>query len=134
MSSIDTDVIAFYRGLRACVEAASPHDDLSARQLAIFLACSFQTGLRVKELHANLGIPKAAIVRALDKLCELKLLRRSTRRDDQRCIEVHNTANGMEFKRQIRARMASLREAEQILLPLPVTAQSAPAPAGLLAR
>src|ERR1700748_2579973 len=69
--------------------------DLSARQLGVFLTCYLETEAQtVRGLAAKLGVSKPAITRALDRLSEFDLVRRS--------VLVQRTATGMAFLREMR--------------------------------
>src|SRR6202171_710752 len=86
--------------LRETVVALVRRDgpDLSARQLGVFLTCYLQDGAHtVRGLAAELNVSKPAITRALDRLGELELARRTVDPLDRRSVLVQRTPNGCAF-------------------------------------
>jgi DNA-binding MarR family transcriptional regulator len=81
--------------------------DLTARQLAIVLACYLREGPHtVRGLAAALNVSKPSITRAIDRLVELGL---AVRRPDpwgHRSITVEHTVKGAAFPRDLRSIMA----------------------------
>jgi DNA-binding MarR family transcriptional regulator len=78
--------------------------DLTARQLAVLLICYLEEGPHtVRGLAARLSVAKPAITRALDRLEDLKFLRRGQDPRDRRSIIVLRTSEGEAFTGQIRA-------------------------------
>ena len=72
--------------------------DLSTRQLAVFLTCYLQDDTHtVRGLAARLGIPKASVTRALDRLQKSDLTRRRTDERDRRSVLVARTIKGAAF-------------------------------------
>ena len=70
--------------------------DLSARQLAVFLACYLETEAQtVRGLAAKLNISKPAVSRALDRLEEFSLVRREDDRLDRRSVLIRRTRAGL---------------------------------------
>jgi DNA-binding MarR family transcriptional regulator len=69
--------------------------DLSARQMAVlttvYLSAAPQT---VRGLAETLGIAKPAVTRALDRLCDLGLLRRKPDENDRRSVLIQRTVKG----------------------------------------
>lgn len=83
--------------------------DLSARQLAVFLTCYLEPEAQtVRGLAAALNVPKPVITRALDRLSEFDLVRRKTDPEDRRSLLVQSTLAGRTYARDV-ARI--LREA-----------------------
>lgn len=83
-------------------------DDLSARQLAVFLNCYLQEGAHtVRGLSSDLEISKPAVTRALDRLCELDLARRKSDPADRRSVLVQRTTRGASYLRELRNVMTS---------------------------
>ena len=80
--------------------------DLSARQLGVFLTCYLQDGAHtVRGLAADLNVSKPAITRALDRLGELDLARRKVDPMDRRSVLVQRTLKGTAFLRDLRGIM-----------------------------
>jgi DNA-binding MarR family transcriptional regulator len=80
--------------------------DLSARQLGVFLTCYLQDGPHtVRGLAANLNVSKPAITRALDRLGELELARRTDDPADRRSVLVKTTVKGQAFLKDLRSIM-----------------------------
>ena len=80
--------------------------DLSARQLAVFLTCYLQDGAHtVRGLASELNVSKPAITRALDRLGELDLARRKVDPMDRRSVLVQRTLKGQAFLRDLRSIM-----------------------------
>jgi DNA-binding MarR family transcriptional regulator len=76
--------------------------DLSARQLAIFLACYLETEAQtVRGLAAKLNISKPAVSRALDRLEEFSLVRREDDRLDRRSVLIRRTRAGLSLQREL---------------------------------
>ena len=77
--------------------------DLSARQLGVFLTCYLQDGAHtVRGLAAELNVSKPAITRALDRLGEADLARRKVDPMDRRSVLVQRTLKGTAFLRELR--------------------------------
>src|SRR5271155_5328029 len=69
--------------------------DLSARQLGVFLTCYLESEAQtVRGLAAKLNVSKPAITRALDRLSEFDL--------DRRSVLVQRPPPGMAFLRELR--------------------------------
>ena len=76
--------------------------DLSARQLGVFLTCYLQDGAHtVRGLAADLNVSKPAITRALDRLGEADLARRKVDPMDRRSVLVQRTLKGTAFLRDL---------------------------------
>jgi DNA-binding MarR family transcriptional regulator len=81
--------------------------DLSARQLGVFLTCYLQDGAHtVRGLAGELNVSKPAITRALDRLGELDLARRKVDPMDRRSVLVQRTLKGTAFLRDLRGIMS----------------------------
>lgn len=81
--------------------------DLTSRQMGALLICQLEAGPHtIGELAARLGIPKAAITRATDRLEAAGLLRRVQDRHGRPIVLITTTAAGTEFvahlQRQLR--------------------------------
>jgi DNA-binding MarR family transcriptional regulator len=86
------------------------HDsaDLTARHLAVFLACYLSTeGQTVRGLAAYLNVSKPAITRALDKLEKQNLMRRKTDPNDRRSIFATRTMRGAAYLTEIKRLLAT---------------------------
>jgi DNA-binding MarR family transcriptional regulator len=80
--------------------------DLSARQLGVFLTCYLNDGAHtVRGLAADLNVSKPAITRALDRLGEADLARRKVDPMDRRSVLVQRTLKGTAFLRDLRGIM-----------------------------
>ncbi len=78
--------------------------DLSARQLGLFLSCYLRKeAYTVRELATDLNVSKPTISRALDRLSELKLIRRKVDPTDRRSVLTQHTIKGQAFLRDLRA-------------------------------
>jgi len=76
--------------------------DLSARQLAIFLACYLdREAYTVRGLAAKLNASKPDVRRALDRLMEFDLVRRKDDPSDRHSIVVQRTQAGLRFRREL---------------------------------
>ena len=72
--------------------------DLSMRQIAILLTVYLAPDEpTVRGLSATLEISKPAVSRALDRLCDLGLVRRKTDQKDRRNVLVQRTVKGSVF-------------------------------------
>jgi DNA-binding MarR family transcriptional regulator len=81
--------------------------DLTARQLAIFLVCYLEKEMQtVGALSAALRVPKPAITRALNRLEELRLVRRRGDPKDRRSSLITLTSGGHAFRRKLASVMA----------------------------
>jgi DNA-binding MarR family transcriptional regulator len=88
--------------------------DLSARQLGVFLTCYLQDGAHtVRGLAADLNVSKPAITRALDRLGELDLARRKVDPMDRRSVLVQRTLKGTAFLRDLRGIMTDSATAKK---------------------
>jgi DNA-binding MarR family transcriptional regulator len=80
--------------------------DLSARQLGVFLTCYLNDGAHtVRGLAADLNVSKPAITRARDRLGEADLARRKVDPMDRRSVLVQRTLKGTAFLRDLRGIM-----------------------------
>lgn len=69
--------------------------DLSARQMALLLTVYLEeTPHTVRGLAQQLRVSKPAVTRALDRLCDLGLLRRKTDDMDRRSVLIQRTVKG----------------------------------------
>ncbi|MBE7620026.1 MarR family transcriptional regulator [Gluconacetobacter entanii] len=76
--------------------------DLSARQLGVFLTCYQQEGPHtVRGLAADLKVSKPAITRALDRLEDLKLVKRVRDHMDGRSVLIRRTIEGKYYLRDL---------------------------------
>jgi len=83
--------------------------DLSLRQMAIFLAVNTSDPryaeddgrYTVRKMSASLGISKPAVTRALDRLEEFNLVRRSQDANDRRLVKVSPGQRAQGFLSQI---------------------------------
>jgi DNA-binding MarR family transcriptional regulator len=81
--------------------------DLTARQLAIVLACYLREGPHtVRGLAAGLNVAKPSITRAIDRLVELELVVRRPDPWGHRSITVERTVKGAKLLRDLRTIMA----------------------------
>ncbi|MSO70630.1 MAG: MarR family transcriptional regulator [Alphaproteobacteria bacterium] len=72
--------------------------DLTSRQLALLLTVFMAPGPHtVRALAETLRLPKPAVTRALDRLEELKFLKRRRDASDRRSVEVHRRVKGAVF-------------------------------------
>ena len=72
--------------------------DLSARQMAIALRVYMEDGPHtVRGLAADLAISKPAVTRALDRLEDLRFVRRQKDPQDRRSVLVQRTVKGSVF-------------------------------------
>jgi DNA-binding MarR family transcriptional regulator len=82
--------------------------DPTARQLAVFLTAHLDEGPHtVARVAARLGLQKAAVSRAIDRLVELRLARREADRRDRRLIHIAPTESGGAFLHYLGLLMAS---------------------------
>lgn len=88
------------RAVVGAVRRASP--DLSSRQMALLLTVYLSPPPHtVRGLANTLTISKPAITRALDRLGELDLVRRSVDEDDRRSVLIQRTVRGSTFLREL---------------------------------
>jgi DNA-binding MarR family transcriptional regulator len=82
--------------------------DLTARQLGVLLTVYLTDGPHtVRGLAAGLKVSKPAITRALDRLGELDLARRTVDPKDRRSVLVQRTPGGQTFLAELREAMAA---------------------------
>jgi DNA-binding MarR family transcriptional regulator len=87
---------AMQRALGEIVRGQAP--DLTSRQLALLLTVFMAHGPHtVRALAEALKLPKPAVVRALDRLEELKFVKRLRDPNDRRSVEVVRRARGAVF-------------------------------------
>ena len=83
----------FTNAMIANVKGDEP--DLTCRQMAVFLRVYSQPGPHtIRGLSALLNVPKPSITRAVDRLVEFDLVRRSIDPADRRSIFIQNTLSG----------------------------------------
>ncbi len=79
-------------------------DDLSARQLAVFLNCYLKEGAHtVRGLSTDLEISKPAVTRAVDRLASFDLVARKPDPADRRSVLIARTPTGTAFVRELRS-------------------------------
>jgi DNA-binding MarR family transcriptional regulator len=112
VDTIERTVDVLHRTIVALVRRDGP--DLTARQLSVFLACYLEEEAQtVRGLAAALRVSKPAITRAVYRLAEFNLVRRSTDPDDRRSTLIQRTLAGAEFLRVLEAILAeSAQEAD----------------------
>jgi DNA-binding MarR family transcriptional regulator len=114
------DALSLWRGtLVASVRRDAP--DLTARQLAILLTVYLEPGPHtVRGLSWALDVAKPAIVRALDRLGRLELIRRRRDDRDRRNVLIQRTVAGSvwlaDFSELIAAHMPGV-EGETLRVP-----------------
>ena len=87
---------------RAVVGIVAGHNDLTARQLAIFLTCYLRDeGQTVRGLAKEFRAPKSAITRSLDVLEGRGLATRERETTDRRSIVIRRTLQGNAFFRTL---------------------------------
>ena len=85
--------------------------DLTARQLAVLLICCLDDAPHtVRGLAERLKISKPAITRSVDRLEELRLLKRVDDPSDRRSVLITSTRSGVAFVRQVGIMMAEAAE------------------------
>lgn len=92
--------------LREVIAALVRRDDvaLSAHQLGVYLTCYIEDrDHTVRGLAQDLGVSRAVITRALDKLTELQLARRRPDPSDRRSVLVERTDDGLKLLDDLRA-------------------------------
>ncbi|MGY6769685.1 MarR family transcriptional regulator [Komagataeibacter sp. NFXK3] len=95
--------------------------DLSARQLAVFLTCYLSDSAHtVRGLAAELNVSKPAITRALDRLEDLRLARRTADPMDRRSVLITHTPQGNGFLRDLRTIVNETSAAAQEKVAAPV--------------
>ena len=78
--------------------------DLSARQLGVYLTCYLQDGPHtVRGLAADLNVSKPALTRALDRLEDLRLVKRVRDPMDGRSVLICRTPDGKTSLRELAA-------------------------------
>ena len=78
--------------------------DLSARQLGVYLTCYLQEGPHtVRGLAADLNVSKPAITRALDRLEDLRLVKRVRDPMEGRSVLICRTPDGKTSLRELSA-------------------------------
>ncbi|MDJ0951365.1 MAG: MarR family transcriptional regulator [Alphaproteobacteria bacterium] len=92
-----SQALSIWRGaLVASVRADTP--DLTARQMAILLVIyRDQAPATVRGLAQTLNLQKPAVTRALDRLCQLGLVRRKIDEHDRRNVLIQRTVTGSVF-------------------------------------
>lgn len=95
---------ALLAATRQGIAASEP--DLTQRQLAVLLSVHLDPGPHtVRGLAETLGLPKPTITRALDRLGDLRLARRTADPRDRRSVLVVPTEAGGAHLAALRARM-----------------------------
>jgi DNA-binding MarR family transcriptional regulator len=112
VDTIDRTVDVLHRTIVTLVRRDGP--DLTARQLSVFLTCYLEDQAQtVRGLAAALRVSKPAITRAVFRLAEFNLIRRTTDPDDRRSTLIQRTLAGAEFLRVLQTILAdSAQEAE----------------------
>lgn len=86
--------------------------DLSARQLSVLLICFLEDGPHtVRGLAERLNVAKPAITRALDRLEQFDLVRRTPDPRDRRSVLVSRTAPGAAYLAHLRGLMQTAARA-----------------------
>ena len=103
MSGIDLNELQalniWRRAIVASVRADAP--DLSARQMTLLLTVYLTPHPHtVRGLAKLMNVSKPAITRAVNRLAELKLVRRNTDENDQRSVLIQRTISGSVFLRE----------------------------------
>jgi DNA-binding MarR family transcriptional regulator len=97
--------------------------NLTSRQLGVFLVVCLEEsngGHTVKALAARLNVAKPAITRALDRLGELKFVKRTIDPKDRRSVIIKKTSEGDEFLNYIGNIMETVEKTPNtIILPHP---------------
>ncbi|MCG8546676.1 MAG: MarR family transcriptional regulator [Alphaproteobacteria bacterium] len=89
-------LVLWHRVVLNTLHARGP--DLSTRQLGVLLTVyMIEENHTVRGLAQELKISKPAITRALDRLCELGLLRRKADDRDRRSVLIQRTVKGSVF-------------------------------------
>ncbi|PYD62250.1 MarR family transcriptional regulator [Novacetimonas maltaceti] len=95
--------------------------DLSARQLAVFLTCYLQDDPQtVRGLAAHLNVSKPAITRALDRLWQLKLIKRVRDPMDGRSVLIFRTPVGTNYLAELSAIVSEVGAAQGQEAPAPI--------------
>ncbi len=90
-------VLQFQHGVHTACLQHLPYD-LSSRQMSILLTVYLSTiPQSVRDLSDHLGISKPAICRALDRLEQAKLIKRTRAKDDKRSVILQRTVKGSVF-------------------------------------
>jgi DNA-binding MarR family transcriptional regulator len=112
VDTIERTVDVLHRTIVALVRRDGP--DLTARQLSVFLTCYLEDQAQtVRGLSAALRVSKPAITRAVFRLAEFNLIRRTTDPDDRRSTLIQRTLAGAQFLRALETILAeSAQEAE----------------------
>jgi len=106
-------VDVLHRTIVAMVRRDGP--DLTARQLSVFLTCYLDDEAQtVRGLAAQLNVSKSAITRAVHRLAEFHLVRRSIDPLDRRSALIQRTLPGAEFLNVLQGMLVEAeREAEK---------------------
>ena len=87
--------------------------DLSARQMGLLLTVYLSPPPHtVRGLSRILKVSKPAITRAVNRLCELGLVRRKVDEDDRRSVLIQRTVKGSVFLREFGELIASAANQE----------------------
>lgn len=99
---------------RAVVESVRREGpDLSARQMALLLCVYLEDPPHtVRGLAGRLNVSKPAITRAVDRLCDLGLVRRKGDEADRRNVFIQRTVKGSVFLREFADLVAAASEPE----------------------
>lgn len=89
-----TELLTIPAGARPFVLAAQAERDMTCRQVAILALVAEHPNESNKAIAAALNLPKPVVTRAVDKLVELKLMKRRTSMLDRRKVEMVTTAAG----------------------------------------
>jgi len=106
-SALDgAQLLATLRGTISALVRVESQPDLSLRQMAVLLAVYEEAEAQtVRGLAAALNVSKPAITRALDRLGDLDLVKRSIDPDDRRSVLVRRTLAGTAYVRQLRGQL-----------------------------
>lgn len=87
------------------------NDDLTMRQLVLFLAI-YHHGVRgsTKDYAGYMNVAKPVVTRAMDRLEQLQLMKRSFSPIDRRMVVVHKTAIGEAYYQHLLSLMNKEKE------------------------
>ena len=95
-----TETLALWKDVTVATVAQKSMPDLSARQFAVMLCVYLEDGPHtVRSLAARLGVTKAVISRAIDRLKSYDYIKRADDPRDRRSIVLRRTPDGINFLR-----------------------------------